>query len=508
MKKHETEINFIILLSSMLLCTLLKKNGIFVALFSIAYITGIYFKCKGNCRKFLYLSSLYFAIAILGHKINYNIAFVLYFIHYTKNNYKSILMSLKTFSVKKLNMYGIFFFVFGVYMVLSLLWAMNVKTSLEYITRYAVGATMLAMIILENKREEELKDTFRFITYLVSGILVIGILEILGFDFALPNHFVDHGMTYKEALRIPVTFFYNPNNYAIFLIMAFIISLADLFYKENKKFTLISLINLLMTLVNIVFSRARIALLTFFICIFVLLVFGIINIKRNKKFAYKTIKYSVIYGILIVGTFVIFSMFPRMGYYTGKFAKIPLVAEIRTIIKDKLQSEAKPDKEQLEKEIVTSNKVIGNEGSDSVRLTLMYNVAIHGVFKDKNLFGVGVGNSPNYLKTINNTHGIINVHCFWLEILCDFGVFIGLYTIITYLCFVNQLFRLRKIVDLNKDRYYLSGFILAVAMIFLVFGPSSVIHFPPFWIGIALSYSILDCYKKKTHKLHTDKKTA
>ncbi|EJO5349218.1 O-antigen ligase family protein [Clostridium botulinum] len=483
--------NFI-LLSIMILTVIgnfiLKNNSIFISIFAIFYL-GLIYKCYGenNSKKLMYYISFLFAIISLGNRHHYYIAFSIYsiiFIKYIVYNKDKLFLKIRNYKLKS---YSIFIFIFITYIILSLLWAWDRKASVNYLFKYFVSITMMLMFMIENKQEKELEQTIIFFNYLLLGILTIGILEILGLDFGLPNHFADLGINHKYVRRIPVTFFHNPNNYAIVLVVGLITNIKNLMNNnKTSKYYYLSRLNYIFMVINMFFTRSRTSLITCILILLFIIVLGVINYKQKDVLKNNTLfggKY-ILLGFII---FCFLSIFPSMSYYSGKLAKVPIISNIRAeLFYNKQSNDVKEESNPI---------VIGGSSSDNIRFTLIYDV-VKGVVVEKNYFGFGVGNSANYIKYKNNTHGIYSIHSYWFEIMADLGIFMFLYVIIFYaITFFKMLFKYSKS-NLNKNVYYLMGICLLFSWVFLAFGPSSVITFTPFWISFGIIYSIYNIYNE------------
>lgn len=197
----------------------------------------------------------------------------------------------------------------------------------------------------------------------------------------------------------------------------------------------------------------------------------------------KLIIKSTISLILVVGLFLGLSHIPQLGPYYGKFRELNVpTVEHNGHESNNNELEATEDEgESIE---------LGGTGSVNVRATLIVDV-LEGVIKDKNYLGFGLGNTADYYRKLNNTGGIVDSHNWWIEILGDFGV-IGL---VLFLAFYASLF-IKKAILLKKDnvenkKYYILGILLIVSTSVLVFGPSSVYAFIPFWLVNSLAVSII-----------------
>lgn len=494
MRNKKIKLCFIINILSLISCFILKKNGFIVSIFSLINITVIYIKNTNNIQKYLYYTCLFFAIVTLGHKINYYVAFSMYVGVYLYNNFnriKKIITQKKQRIdiIKNLNKYKVFLIIFFVYSLLSLIWSININDAIEYLSRYIIGITLLIMVVTENKSKGELQGTFKLLLYIIIGVLCIGTAEILGIDFGLPNHYEENSYNEykildKEVTRVPVTFFNNPNDNAYFLVIGLAVVFCSIFSSKSKKNVILNYMILILISINLVFSRSRMGIYGGCIYMILVIALGNLNFKRNRKFAYKSIGHSILSLIIIVGVLNGCSMIPKLHFYTDKFTKINfynISNVIEAVINSKKNSNSLLQLPTNTKDIKT---IIGEPGSNNVRITLIYDVAVKGLIEDKNLFGVGVGNSPNFIKEIANTNGFLNVHCMWFEILCDFGLGIFIYLIYIYFSLIYDVIRKK-----DKNEFYVFASGMCCVNVLLVFGPSSVIHFAPFWILMGLIYA-------------------
>ena len=139
--------------------------------------------------------------------------------------------------------------------------------------------------------------------------------------------------------------------------------------------------------------------------------------------------------------------------------------------------------------VVEENNIeLGSNGSINVRATL-YTDILNSFFKDKNILGLGPGNINIYIKELDNTHGRYDPHCWWLEILGDFGVVGFLSFTLGYFLMALRFF-LRFLSQKSMQDISLFGLTMLAATFLMVFAPSSVFRFVPFWVTIAITLSI------------------
>lgn len=451
-----------------------------IHIFVIFYLIVIYKKIATNTSEYLYMSTLLLALVDtnmvfpIGSKyaIYYYYLFLLAYLMHAIYNFKKNNIAI---NIKNINKYFIFISLFFIYIIFSILIAADLKMAVRSSINYIIMINFILMIIIENRKYEKLKNSFKFFTWIYTGIVLLGIFEICGFKFGARNHYVDLGLMvqqYPFLKHVPEVFFYNPNNYAVLLVLGMTAIYIKRIFSKNSYNKWFYNILFLVSQINLIFTTSRTAWITIFVIYFIAFIFFII--KKELKLANKTIKF----GAATLLIFVIFSFIPSMTPYYGKFNSTPILKKLN------LYNANKPEEEN--KAMVT----IGDQGSLNERITLIYDV-IDGVIIHKHYLGFGVGNIGNYIKYKDNTFGIYNVHNFWFEILGDFGAGIFIYLIYIYL---NLIFDLIKKGAFFKDELKCYPNMLAlglVGFIFLAFGPSSVITFEPFWILIGISSALV-----------------
>ncbi|WBW99444.1 O-antigen ligase family protein [Oceanirhabdus sp. W0125-5] len=446
----------------------------YVYLFCIVLLGLIYKKFNGDLRKNYYYVTLMLALTGYNLKVPLGNRFGIYYFTIILFSYFVILL-LDIISKKEnidfrallKNKYALFLIIFIVYMIVSILWSENKKFSIISIYNYANMIGFLIMVIVENKSREELGKTTRLLIAIYTGMLILGLLQILNIDLGIRNCYREikdlnlNDPIYSYLKRIPTVFFYNPNNYAFVLGVALIFIFPLIIFSKDKKERVFLIILYIMSTIQIIFTRCRTAWITVFIVLGVLLLIALII--KNKKcivhcLVFITISWGTIYGL---------SFIPQMSPFYGKIDRTPIINNNKY-------------NEKVE---------MGSKNSMSRRYTLMYDV-VKGVILEKNIHGFGAGNIGNYILKQNNTYGTIAVHCLWLEILGDFGIFILFYFIFICISLFVSLFINAYKLGLNRCNYGALGAGISIAL--LVFAPSSVTAFIPFWLSLALIYSIYE----------------
>ncbi|WP_406769376.1 O-antigen ligase family protein [Candidatus Clostridium stratigraminis] len=379
--------------------------------------------------------------------------------------------NIKTFDIKAIlkNKYIIFLIVFLCYMVITTFIAADKKLAIKYIYNYIIMALLAMMIFVENNTISKLKNTLKYLLYIYGGILFTGLLQIAGITCELRNHFEEWDPESFAQLpyvnKIPVTFFYNPNNYAVFLVLSMTVLMVAYLYTKNKKEKTVLSIFYLISLINLIFTRSRTAWASLFLIIVFCIAIYLIKERRN------IINVKRLTGIFIASLMVFFvlSTVPAMEPFYGKLATTSIFHFFGS----------------------SKNKqpvlIIGNKGSDAERYTLAYDV-IHGIFKDKNYFGFGPGNVEKYVEKMNNTYGVLNVHSLWLEMLGDFGIIFFIYFLIIFLYVIKENVFVSYSEEERGGQFFTTSAALFFGLVFLSFAPSSIMWYTPFWITIGIAY--------------------
>lgn len=489
----------IMLMTNLLLLALCLVDKQFIVNYIFASVFTIFIYCKYkdiDTKRYLYYLTLLFAI--MGSSIfipmgedfilsQINIYYIYLFVYliciiydFIKN--KKYLL-LKRFT----NSLNIISILFALYVYFSLFIAKNKVYAIKQLFVYTIMFLLVLMVVIENNNKVKRKETYNVLLNVSIGILVLGTLKIiLGYNIEPRSIYTDFDIINSETSfmkRIPTVFYYNPNDYA-FVVVLILLTICDKII--NSKKTLKYWILFFVATINLIFTSSRTAWIAFFMSLFVLMIYLILIMDKKK------IKKSFILIIVSLTTFVGLSFIPVIQPYYGKMKSVK--EEFKTEKDYRLVSLDNPylDYTPRDKGKNILGFTIGGESSVNRRVTLIYDV-FTGVFLEKNYLGFGVGNTEQYIMEQNNTYGLYKVHNLWVEILGDFGIPGFALFIIIYIFMLISLLK-DKFKTSNNVRYSL--YLIAITM--LVFGPSSVIIMPVFWIVIGLTYSkVLDVYKEK-----------
>lgn len=464
---------FLIILISVLSNYFIFPDMLYTQIFTAIYIVIAYFMFSEDTKETIYYSTLLLAVINFSMEIPLTSRYSIYYFYVTLFVYVVGVITYLIKNKKKIdfkavikNKYGLLLIIFFCYMIATTFVSADKKLAVKYIYNCAIMASLLLMMFIENNSINKLKNTFKFLSYIFGGILFTGVLQIIGLSCGLRNHFEEWDPTSFGQIdyvkHIPVTFFYNPNNYAVFLVLGMTALIIGFLYTKNKRIKFAYALLYFVAHINLIFTRSRTAWISVFLVILFCIAVYILKLKTNKD----KIKNLITIFLLTFGVFWILSTVPYMKPFYGKMASF-------NIFHFKGADSEKP--------IV----VIGQKGSDNQRYTLAYDV-MHGVFYEKNILGFGPGNIEKYVEKMDNTYGVLNVHSLWLEILGNFGIVFFIYFVIMYINIILDNVLVYKTVKEKYREFNLIGASLCFGLAFLTFAPSSVMWYPPFWMSLSI----------------------
>ena len=328
------------------------------------------------------------------------------------------------------------FFLFWItYAFFQLLFIDDYQTGFWAIKTLVINAFIIIMLVLNTKR---IDDIVFFNNAIIIGLaisLFIGLWEI-----QTGNHLVPVIDRYRI---IPRAAFGNENDFATFIAFGMIALVLNYFLTHKKRVITIALLALSIYELLVINSRAIIlGLMVLVIC---WPIFSLLNRLRKKQ--------TYLYIILLYGLtgFIMATLLYFIAIWGGHFEELIVVL-------------SRP----------------GNVTSDLLRLELALG-GLEGLI-DSFLLGVGPGQTLNILP--------MNIHNFFLEILCEYGllVFLGLLYILLYI--------------LLSDKTHLTntmaGFIEAFipALIFLGIASSGTNRIRATWAIITLLFLTIDITRR------------
>ncbi|WP_411678901.1 O-antigen ligase family protein [Clostridium thailandense] len=374
-----------------------------------------------------------------------------------------------------------FYVVWFIYICLSFFWSKSKSLNLKYIAIYAMMFAFVFIVVMFNTSKERFYNSLKVVGFVFLLTVVIGIIESITGTLLPVKHYFDdimNKLTLKEIIVLrsrPVVFFFNANNYATFLGLGIPFLMYLFYYAKTKAGKLFFGIATLLTFTALVLTNSRSNILA------VVLIFAVYTLVILKEGRLKALIYPLLIAVAFTGVYRYSYMMVKHGAeYEQKM--IEKMAKIGDVAK-------------------MSKSDIGEEGSENVRATIIYDVVVEGFVKDKKLLGFGAGNTIQHLMDMNNTHGIYSPHGLATEMIGDFGLFTIVYGVFyLYLLYSLLLIALRQD-GMNKFMAYslltsLIGFSIGS------FSPSSVTYFLPNYVLFALSVSFIQVNKIKGSRLY------
>ncbi|BCZ48928.1 hypothetical protein psyc5s11_49950 [Clostridium gelidum] len=381
----------------------------------------------------------------------------------------------KNLDKKVLVIYVIWF----IYMCVSIKWALNRNLAIKYIAIYLMMFAFIVDMMIYNVNKERIKKTINLLLFLISIIIIIGLVEVL-LGKQLPiRHYIDGFIENLPQWQIntiqarPIAFSYNTNNLTAALAILVPICLFAIYKFENVLakiwFTVVSCISFSL----VVTTTSRTGFFAFLFGFAIFIIYSVFNVKNLG------IK-QMIYPILLVCGFA-------LAYnYSYLLMNIkPSDDQLTTSLSGKLSS----------LEGLTEGE-INAEGSALHRMEIIKDV-FNGVITEKQYQGYGVGNVEQLLKDKGNTGSVYSPHCYPIEILGDFGLpgvaLYGIYYL--YLLIENLIIGIKK-----KTIVSFAAVAGLIAFAPASFGPSSITYVFSYWILMGFAVSCIQVYKKENNK--------
>lgn len=355
-------------------------------------------------------------------------------------------LSNKSLFMHKKVMHLLYLFWFWLlYLLISLIWSVNITNSIKGINFFILFFILIYLIIKFMNTVEiakSINDIFFVFTIIVTSI---GLIEILT-GFHLPtSRLMDFDNTVGNT-RVATGPFYNENDFSVFLSICFPFIMQRIF-KSSLINKLTSAILLSIMIIIVIINDAKLVLIAMGIQFLILLF--VLNISILRKFMITI--FSVILIMLVV-------------------SNNPQITDSFNTIKNDLNNQG---------------------GSTYIRINLIKNALY--LASESNYLGIGIDNFPLIVKTnkIVPTFGFTDPHNWWMELLVEQGIII--FTIFIYL-FIWMLKFLLKIY-LKRTSLSRTSFTLFQSLIGLAVAsnaPSSFFFYMPMWFLIGVSLAVIN----------------
>ena len=200
-------------------------------------------------------------------------------------------------SFKKIKFYLLFLVIWGVYAILTIIWASSKIMALRQIYFLFTGFIIIFLIILYIKKQKDFTNFHKLWIFITIGLLGIGLWEVI-----TGNHLIFSAYSKTSIFHpyrfLPSAVFYNTNDFATFLGLTFPFILSWLHYKKGlkNKFLGIGIISVSFYLLVATESRANLLALILELSF---LFFFLLNIKRKIKLITVVAIFFIILSLLV-----------------------------------------------------------------------------------------------------------------------------------------------------------------------------------------------------------------
>jgi teichuronic acid biosynthesis protein TuaE len=381
---------------------------------------------KNISQKHILLGTIFFIAIVLGPGISYGGLYLFHLVliglvlitSFNTNLRSRFLTSLK----QPLNL---ILLVALIWYALSFLWAENKSYAMLGIVQFTMGI----LIVLFCQVFIESMKTF---IYYKQNILLPVLLVVLGIalleiytDFRWPissisyhNHWFGRENVIIENIKSeripgylyasPTVFFWNPNNLAVFLCL-----FIPFMMKNNWKYYVLFIV----TIIVITQTSSRLSSISIFIMLFI---FSILNFTK----------------IRFLALYVVTLLLP-MIFFGNSLLAIKANEPVSKLVGTDVRSEISTF------DTITSEILDEDDNSQSIRKQL-YIQGFQYIIESK-LLGVGAGNAKwHNSKQSDKTNGVTSVHFYWLELVINGGIVLGLLMLFYFIKIMRELWLLRN----------------------------------------------------------------
>ena len=369
--------------------------------------------------------------------------------------------------LKEKYLYG-FLFIWILFSWLSYFWILSFESFFRYSVLLSISVVFVFIIGVFVNSKDILREVWKLVLFTLGISVFVGLLEIF-FGLRLPGStLIDAPRSY---LLFVTSFFNHPNDFASYITVTLpFLTLLPL-YKNYKKYKWWILIFIMITVFVLTFTGSKINYIATLIgALFVFLI-----LYRNK------VTDLVAYSSIVIVLF--FSFVPSLG---PDISAVILSISNRDISEVSYRSARDGAKYQG-----TLDEIYGNYGSFAARKNLIVNsVQIIEERPQSVLIGLGAGQIEKYMEDYDNTDKVVNLHNWWVEVITNHGIIIGLGYISLYLYLFRYYYQKSSTIKDSFHKYiHYSILVILVVLAFTSASPSSSVGYLPLWftLGFAIA---------------------
>ena len=365
-------------------------------------------------------------------------------------------------------------YAFGLFIVwllvsaLSFFWIADFEKYFRYNVLLAISISFVFVIIFFVRDKLILKRVWKILLITFVAAVVVALIEkIFGIRLAGSAFF-----NAQNNLPFVTSFFHHPNDFASYISLSLPFFTLLPIYKGYSRYKWWVFIIVAITAFVLTFTGSKINYIATIVSLFLVLV---ILIKEHVR---------QLPAYLTIAVLALFSFFPALGPQI----EVKAIKIFNESINEKPYSRI-GDGAKLDGAV---SEFTEGYGSVTVRKNLITNS--YKIIKEnpKAFFiGVGAGQVEEYMVEFKNTDGVTNLHNWWLEVLVDHGIFIGLGYVLLYLWLLREIYKKAIKTKDNFLRYIsYSSVVILVVFAFTSISPSSSVGFAPLWLTLGLAISI------------------
>ena len=322
------------------------------------------------------------------------------------------------------------------------------------------------IVAIFTNSKENLKVVWKLVLITLGISVFVALLEISSGFRLSGSTLIDAPRSY---LLFVTSFFHHPNDFASYISLTLpFLTLLPL-YKNYKKYRWWIFIFTAVTIFVLTFTGSKIN----FIATLIGALFALLILYRNK------VNDLVAYSSIII--ILIFSFSPSLG---PEISTIILSISNRDISEVSYRSARDGAKYQG-----TLDEISGNSGSFAARKNLIFNsIQIMQERPQSVLVGLGSGQIEKYMEGYDNTDEVVNLHNWWVEVITNHGIIIGLGYILFYLYLLRYYYlNSNKVKDDFKKYFNYSILVVLVVFGLTSISPSSSVGYLPLWFTLGLA---------------------
>ncbi|NMB43911.1 MAG: O-antigen ligase family protein, partial [Clostridiales bacterium] len=306
--------------------------------------------------------------------------------------------------------------IYLVYSVFTIAWIVNINTFAFGLAELLTYILIFILADINIKTIKDVKKTVNIIYYTFIASIGIGMFEILTLRH-LPSS--KYAVEYSWAIKGATSFFYNPNEFGIFIVLTLPIAYYFLISSKSKYGKIANGSVVIFSILVLGYTDSRLSLLT---AVLQFIIYIIMYIKFSKKSYSTYIRSSLLIIGISVALTIVFANFQKFGLNdTSLYKKLYYLVD----------------------------GIYDQSSSVSIRITILK--TIFDITGGSALFGVGIGQLVEYIPRYNWVIQSVSAHSYLLKILSELGI-VGFAAII--LLIANIIRNLYRIPFYAIDRDY------------------------------------------------------